>query len=389
MLIQVTPYHAQAPQSGTQTSSSNQQRNQILQIVLLASLVILAELLKSQQQNGQQSGQNAQSFPKFTPFSFSGNTNSGQANHLTFSPNDTSSPQSPSTGKFPESSLNKQSPSDHSSSTGNGAENGNSSAGSKAISAASPATTGSKTPSAVFGADANNTKQVNYDNSNAKNPPNVVNKPIIVHSGEVFNGKGATFLPGKSIGDGSQNEHQKPLFIVENGGTLKNVNMSGGDGVHFLGSGKMINCHNTNVGEDAVTIDGTGNRQHDGRIAGDKNALDAKRPTVEIIDSSFSGAADKVVQDNAAANILLNGVQVNGAGKVVRTNGGDTSLNSDVDITNSQFKNIKEAVFRTDAPGAHVSFNDVTQDAPKEVLAVNPQKQSTSAVSEGTKAYTG
>lgn len=216
-----------------------------------------------------------------------------------------------------------------------------------------------------------------------------VDKPIIVHAGEVFDGHGATYAPTKNIGDWSQNEHQKPLFIVENGGTLANLKMSGGDGVHFLGDGKMINVTNTRVGEDAVTIDGQKNRQHDGRIAGTSADELPHRAHVEISHCTFNQANDKVVQDNGLADISLNDVHVNGAGKVVRTNGGDRSLNSSVTLSNSSFRGVKEAVFRTDAPHSHASFHNVQDDAPHEILAINPAEQSSGAQRLGTKAYTG
>ena len=216
-----------------------------------------------------------------------------------------------------------------------------------------------------------------------------LDKPIIVHAGEVFDGHGATYAPTKNIGDGSQNEHQQPLFIVENGGTLANLKMSGGDGVHFLGDGKMTNVTNTRVGEDAVTIDGQKNRQHDARIAGTSATDLPHRAHVEINHCTFNQAKDKVVQDNGLADISLNDVHVNGAGKVIRTNGGDHSLDSSVTLSNSSFKGIKEAVFRTDAAHSHASFHNVQDDAPHEVLAINPAEQSSGAQRLGTKAYTG
>ena len=219
--------------------------------------------------------------------------------------------------------------------------------------------------------------------------PVTVDKPIIVHAGQTFDGKGATFVPTSKIGDGGQSEHQEPLFVIENGGTLKNVKLSGGDGVHFLGNGKMINCINTDVGEDAVTIDGPVNRAHDAQLAGcSPNGL-PKRAKVEIENCTFNKAHDKVIQDNAPADVTLDGVHVNGAHTVFRTIGGDKSIDSHVAIKNSVMKGVEEVVFRTDAPGAHVSFENVQDDAPWEVLAIEPAAQSSGAHRIGTKKYSG
>ena len=212
-----------------------------------------------------------------------------------------------------------------------------------------------------------------------------VDKPIIVYAGQPFDGKGATFVPSDKMSHGSQSEHQEPVFVVENGGILKNVRLSGADGVHFLGHGKMANCINTDVGEDAVTIDGPVNRAHDAQLAGCSPVGLPHRATVEIDHCTFNHAQDKVFQDNAPANVILNDVHVNGAHTVFRTIGGNKNVNSHVSIKNSVFKGVEEVIFRTDAPGAHVTFSNVDDDAPKEVIAVHPAEQSSGAVRLGQK----
>lgn len=213
----------------------------------------------------------------------------------------------------------------------------------------------------------------------------VVDTPIVVDAGQVFDGKGTTFVPTKNIGDGGRNEYQKPVFIIEDGATLKNVNLSGGDGVHFLGNGTMINAKNKAVGEDAVTIDGPGNRAYDAFLSGSSTEKLPQRAQVKIINCTFDKANDKVIQDNAAADVTLNGIHVNGAATVFRTLGGDKSLDSNVTIKNSVLKNIRFVVFRTDAPDAYVTFQSVDDDAPYEVLAVHPSEQSSGAHRIGVK----
>ena len=212
-----------------------------------------------------------------------------------------------------------------------------------------------------------------------------VDTPVVVDAGQVFDGKGATFVPTKNIGDGSGYEFQQPVFIIQNGATLKNVNLSGGDGVHFLGDGTMINCTNTRVGEDAVTIDGPGNRAHDAFISGSSANGLPQRAHVDIINCTFDGAKDKVIQDNGVADVTLNGIHVNGATTVFRTLGGDTHLDSTVSIKNAVLNDIRFAVFRTDAPDAHVRFEKVETDAPYEVIAVHPAEQSSGASRIGVK----
>ncbi|SMQ98565.1 Pectate lyase C precursor [Xanthomonas fragariae] len=219
-------------------------------------------------------------------------------------------------------------------------------------------------------------------------PAGIQNKPIVVHKGEVFDGKGQTYIGGPGLGDGSQNEHQQPLFVVEDGGSLCNVQMDGGgDGVHFMGSGRMVNCVNKNVSEDAITVNGAGNNAHDSKIAGCGETING-RPKVEIINCTFNNASDKVVQDNGSADVVMSGVTVNGAGKVFRTNGGHDDIDSTLEIENCQFNQIKESVFRTDAPNSTVKMSNLTTDAPDEVIAPNAS-QAVGATRIGYKPYTG
>ncbi|PPU98545.1 pectate lyase [Xanthomonas hyacinthi] len=217
----------------------------------------------------------------------------------------------------------------------------------------------------------------------------IVNAPIIVPAGKVFDGRNQLYRGGPGLGDGSQNEHQQPMFIVQNGGRLENVRMTGGgDGVHFLGDGSMHNCINEDVSEDAVTIDDARNRAHDAKIAGYPVSALPARAKLEIDNCTFDKAHDKVIQDNGAADVTLKGVCVDGAGKVFRTNGNHREVDSHVQICDSSFKNVKEAVFRTDAPGATVSFQDVAADAPYEAL-VPSANQASGADRVGYKAYSG
>jgi hypothetical protein len=64
------------------------------------------------------------------------------------------------------------------------------------------------------------------------------------------------------LGDGGTSEHQQPIFVVENGGTVKNVIIGdpAGDGIHCLGSCTLENVWWEDVGEDAATFLGAAPR---------------------------------------------------------------------------------------------------------------------------------
>ncbi len=226
-------------------------------------------------------------------------------------------------------------------------------------------------------------------------PPNYsgvvdVSKPIVVKAGETFDGKNQYFRPSKAMGDGSQNEHQQAVFILEPGATLKNVQYSGADGIHLLGSAKLDRVVNRQVGEDAITIDGAKNRAHDAKIAGiDPASIPGGTPKVEIVNSAFYGANDKLAQINGDVDLQVRGMYVNGAGKVFRTNGGDEQIKATINVQDSNFQNVSEAVFRTDSKYSTASFSgDVKSDAPFDGLAPN-KSQVTGTNKVSYKAYSG
>ncbi|ATJ85401.1 pectate lyase [Ralstonia solanacearum] len=217
-----------------------------------------------------------------------------------------------------------------------------------------------------------------------------VNKPIVVKAGETFNGDGKYYRPTKAMGDNSQNEHQQPVFILEPGAKLENVQYSGADGIHLLGSATLDRVVNRQVGEDAFTVDGAKNRLHDAKIAGiDPASIPGGTPKVEIINSAFYGAKDKVGQINGDVDLQVRGMYVNGAGKVFRTNGGDEQIKANVAVRDSNFQNVAEAVFRTDSKYSTASFSsDVKSDAPFDALAPN-NSQVTGTNKVSYKAYSG
>jgi hypothetical protein len=198
-----------------------------------------------------------------------------------------------------------------------------------------------------------------------------VDKPIIVRAGETFDGGGKYYRPTKAIGDGSQSEHQQPVFILEPGATLKNVQYSGADGIHLIGSANLDHVVNRDIGEDAITIDGAKNRIHDAKLAGMSADDMPKGPAkVVITNSSFYNGSDKVVQDNGDAEVLMKNVYVNGAGKVFRTNGGQP-ITTKLTVEDSTFENVKESLFRTDSKTSSASFSGI-DDGGMKVDALTP-----------------
>ncbi|SHO55710.1 Pectate lyase A precursor [Vibrio quintilis] len=168
----------------------------------------------------------------------------------------------------------------------------------------------------------------------------VINEPIVVKAGETFDGKGKTFTASSKLGDGGQSEDQKPLFILEDGASLKNVVLGDNeaDGIHVRGDAKLDNVHWTNVGEDALTMKKSG--------------------TIEISNSSAKGADDKIFQLNAPGKLILDNVQADDFGKLVRTNGGQQG-DWDIQLNNVTATNGKHALVQSDSNSVSVTAHNV------------------------------
>ncbi|MFC0139653.1 pectate lyase [Erwinia mallotivora] len=178
--------------------------------------------------------------------------------------------------------------------------------------------------------------------------PNLVHDTIVVKAGEEFDGKGQTFTAGKELGDGSQSESQKPLFKLEDGASLKNVVIgdNGADGIHLYGDAKIDNLHVTNVGEDAITV---------------KANKEGKKSNVEISNSTFQNASDKILQLNADTNLTVNNVKAKDFGTFVRTNGGQQG-DWDLNLSHISAQNGKFSFVKSDSEGLKVNTSDVSLD---------------------------
>ena len=177
-----------------------------------------------------------------------------------------------------------------------------------------------------------------------------MNEPIVVKAGQTFDGEGKLYQAGPSLGDGGQSETQKPVFILEPGAKLENVQVAGGDGIHTRGDAALKNVWWKDVGEDAMTMKGPGH--------------------VQVIGGGAYAATDKIFQINAPGSLSIDGFTADGFGKAVRTNGGHDFPIS-IDIRNSVFRNGDEAVVRSDAKDAKINIGSdvVIENTPHKVLA--------------------
>ncbi|AMG56654.1 pectate lyase [Pantoea vagans] len=178
--------------------------------------------------------------------------------------------------------------------------------------------------------------------------PNVVHDTIVVKAGQIFDGKGQTFTAGNELGDGGQSESQKPLFKLEDGASLKNVVIgnNGADGIHLYGDAKIDNLHVTNVGEDAITV---------------KPNKEGKKSNVEISNSTFQNASDKILQLNADTDLTVNNVKAKDFGTFVRTNGGRQG-DWDLNLSHISAQNGKFSFVKSDSEGLKVNTSDVSLD---------------------------
>ena len=158
------------------------------------------------------------------------------------------------------------------------------------------------------------------------------------------------------------------MFLLEPGAQIKNVQLSGADGIHAKGDAKLDNVVWRDVGEDAFTMKGPGN--------------------VEINGGGAFNASDKIFQLNAGGSFTLNNFTADTFGKAIRTNGGK-DFPIDISVNNSTFNNGKEAIVRSDATQANIklSGNDIG-NTPHDVIAPDSANVQ-GATQRGHKAHTG
>ena len=179
--------------------------------------------------------------------------------------------------------------------------------------------------------------------SNCKSTGSQTVSETIRVNGGVFDGKCKTFNPTSALGDGSQNESQKPVFRLENGATLKNViiGKNGADGIHVYNGATIENLRWTDVGEDALTVKSSG--------------------TVVLRNIEGYAGEDKFIQVNAASKISVSACKVDGMGKFMRQNG-RTTFPVSITVDNCSISNLKEGIFRTDSSASTARITNSTLD---------------------------
>lgn len=167
-----------------------------------------------------------------------------------------------------------------------------------------------------------------------------VNSTLTIKSGQTYDGGCKIFRANPStLGDGSQDEGQQPIFELEDGATLKNViiGASGADGIHIYGDATLQNVHWQDVGEDAMTIKESG--------------------TVHLDCGSAHKGSDKIFQINAYVDLYIANFTASGAGKFIRELGG-SDFSIDVHIDHSDISDMSEVIFRTDSDDSHVTLTN-------------------------------
>lgn len=167
-----------------------------------------------------------------------------------------------------------------------------------------------------------------------------ITSTIVVKANTTYDGKGETIV-ASGMGDGSQNENQKPIFKLEKGAKLSNVKIAapGCDGVHCYGNNYVYNVTWQDVGEDALTVKGEG--------------------WVTVDGGSASKATDKVFQLNKACTFTVKNFTATTFGKVIRQNGG-TSFKCTIYIDNCTFNgNNSECIARTDSKTTQLYYRNM------------------------------
>jgi hypothetical protein len=166
-----------------------------------------------------------------------------------------------------------------------------------------------------------------------------VNETIAVGPGQTYDGECQIFRanPG-TLGDGSQAEGQRPVFEV-NGGTLRNVVLgaSAADGIHVQGNATLENVHWLDIGEDAMTVVGSG--------------------TITLDCGSATNSDDKIFQVNAPADIYISNFTASNGGKFMRQNG-STTFEMTVTIDHCDISSMDEVIYRTDSGSSHVTLSN-------------------------------
>lgn len=178
--------------------------------------------------------------------------------------------------------------------------------------------------------------------------------------GSLPGGKVTRYLAGPKLGDGSQSEGQKPLFILRGNATLKNIRLEGADGVHVEVTGNqrasILNCGWDNVGEDAITL-----------MKGSTGRLLVK-------DCYFLHAEDKILQCNATGEVVMENCQAEDFGKLARGCGTCGDIAYDITVKRPVAKDGYAVLMLTNPKGKGRIIGGKFQDVKHIALAQNGAK---------------
>ena len=211
-------------------------------------------------------------------------------------------------------------------------------------------------------------------------PPNTgveeVNKPIIVKAGTTYDGHNKLFRAGPGLNGGGTAETHEPVFILEPGAKLKNVQFEGGDGIHLLGDATLDNIHAVHGGpDDMITIDGPENKAHDAQLAGISLSSIPNRPAnVTITNSSFHHSHDKAIQVNGDANVTLKNIEAEDIGQLLVTRGG-YPITAHVSLEDANIKGLRSHLIRLDSRNSTLDITNVKTDNGRiQVMMGDPSK---------------
>ena len=154
-----------------------------------------------------------------------------------------------------------------------------------------------------------------------------------------FDGKLARYIGSGDLGSGGQKEGQDPLFSIKAGGSLKNVILGApaADGVHCEGSCTIDNVWWEDVGEDAITLEGSSSSN-----------------VYRISNSGARKATDKVIQHNGGGTLYVKNFLVEDFGKLYRSCGNCDSQYA----RHSEFDTIVANGSKSEIAGVNTKYKD-------------------------------
>ncbi|MFC1642449.1 pectate lyase [Myxococcota bacterium] len=172
-----------------------------------------------------------------------------------------------------------------------------------------------------------------------------ITQTVFVPPNATYDGKGEV-LTARGMGDGSQNEEQKPIFLLGPGASLRNVviNPPGCEGVHMMGDNVVENVIWRDIGEDAASV-----RSY------------FPGGTILIKNCEAYGAADKVFQFNAPCDVRIEDFTGDVIGSLVCQDGG-TDFRLDIDLCNLRVTRVTSAVVQSASQRCFVRYHNLSYE---------------------------